>query len=154
MKIRTILLSLGASLLLTFASVPAHAASKNFIAVMNPGQETPPNTSGAFGVAFFTFDTKTGQLCYRVSYSHLEGGAETASHIHGPGPNMPATPGQPGQVLFAIAESGSPKNNCVTPVPDTLKALKKALPKGLTYVNVHSTQFPGGEIRGQILPTK
>jgi len=149
MKIRRILLGLGASLLLTFASVPAHAASKNFIAVLNSGQETPPNTSGAFGVAFFTFDTKTGQLCYRVSYSRLEGGAEVAAHIHGP-----AVPGQMANVLIPIAESGSPKNNCITPDAATLKTVKKALPKGQLYFNVHSAQDPGGEIRGQILPTK
>ena len=149
MKIRTILLSLGASLLLTFASVPAHAASKNLVAVMNGGQETPPTTSGAFGVAFFTFDTKTGQLCYRVSYTRLEGGAEVAAHIHGP-----AVPGQSANVLITLAESGSPKNNCVTPDAATLKTVKKALPKGQLYVNVHSAQDPAGEIRGQLIPTK
>jgi len=150
MKIRTIALGLGAGLLLSFASVPAHAASKNFIAVMNGGQETPtPTTSNAFGVAFFTFDTKTGQLCYRITYTHLDNGAEVAAHIHGP-----AVPGQSANVLVALAESGSPKNNCITPDATTLKTLKKALPKGQLYVNVHSAQNPGGEIRGQILSTK
>jgi len=149
MRIRTILFGVGASLLLIFPSVPARAASKNFIAVMNGGQETPPNTSGAFGVAFFTFDTKTGQLCYRITYTRLDGGAEVAAHIHGP-----AVPGQSAPVLIPIAESGSPKNNCITPDPTTLKTAKKAISKGLLYANVHSSQFPGGEIRGQIIPTK
>ena len=36
----------------------------------------------------------------------------------------------------------------------TLKTLKKALLKGMTYANIHSANFPGGEIRGQILPMK
>ncbi|HYV56147.1 MAG TPA: CHRD domain-containing protein [Candidatus Nitrosopolaris sp.] len=149
MKIRTIVLGLGAGLLLAVASVPAHAASKNFVALMNGGQETPPTTSNSFGVAFFTFDSKTGQLCYRVTYMHLDGGQEVASHIHGP-----AVPGQSANVLVGLAESGSPKNNCITPDATTLKTLKKALPKGQLYINVHSAQNPGGEIRGQILPTK
>jgi hypothetical protein len=149
MKITTTLLGLGAGLLLSLAPVPAQAASKNFIAVLNGGQETPSNTSGSFGVGFFTFDTKTGQLCYRITFSRLDGGLEVAAHIHGP-----AVPGQAGDILVAIAETGSPKNNCVTPDATTLKKLKKPLLQGLTYANVHSAQFPGGEIRGQILPAK
>ena len=150
MKIRTSLLGLGASLLLTFASVPAHAASKNFIAVMNGGQETPATTSTAFGVGFFTFDTKTNLLCYRVSFSNLEGGRpDVAAHIHGP-----AAPGGMANVLITIPESGQAKNNCVTPDATTLKTLKKALLKGMTYANIHSQNFPAGEIRGQILPAK
>jgi hypothetical protein len=31
---------------------------------------------------------------------------------------------------------------------------EKALEKGLLYINIHSDQFPGGELRGQVLPTK
>src|SRR5262249_57639819 len=85
MKIHTIALGLGAALLLSFASVPAHAASKNFIAVMNGGQETPtPTTSNAFGVAFFTFDTKTGQLCYRITYTHLTNAPQLPPPIPAP----------------------------------------------------------------------
>ena len=149
MKITTTILGLGAGLLLSLASVPAQAASKNFIAVLNGGQETPPNPSDAFGVGFFTFDTKTGQLCYRVTFSRLGGGQEVAAHIHGP-----AVPGQMANVLVTIAETGSPKNNCITPDATTLKTLKKDLPKSMTYFNIHSAQFPGGEIRGQILPQR
>src|SRR5262249_52380977 len=122
MKIHTIALGLGAGLLLSFASVPAHAASKNFIAVMNGGQETPtPTTSNAFGVAFFTFDTKTGQLCYRITYTHLDNGAEVAAHIHGP-----AVPGPRANVLGALADGGSPKNHSVTPDAATLNAPQTA----------------------------
>src|SRR5436309_10028386 len=86
-SVKTCLLGLGAGLALTFAPVPARAASKNFIALLNGGQETPPTTSEAFGVGFFTFDTKTNQLCYRVSFSNLQGGRpDVAAHIHGPAP--------------------------------------------------------------------
>jgi len=34
------------------------------------------------------------------------------------------------------------------------KANKKDLKHGMTYVNVHTAKFPGGEIRGQVIPVK
>ena len=149
-SVKTCLFGLGATLALTFAPVPARAASKNFIALLNGGQEpNPPSTSTAFGVGFFTFDTKTNQLCYRISFSKLDGGVEVAAHIHGP-----ATPGNNASVLITFAETGQAKNNCVTPDAVTLKTFKKALLKGMTYANIHSPNSPGGEIRGQILPVK
>ncbi|TMB21476.1 MAG: CHRD domain-containing protein [Deltaproteobacteria bacterium] len=149
-SVKTCLFGLGATLALTFAPVPARAASKNFIALLNGGQETPPTTSDALGVGFFTFDTKTNQLCYRISFTSLQGGRpDTAAHIHGP-----AAPGVSAAILVTIPETGQAKNNCVTPDATTLKTLKKALLKGMTYANIHSANFPGGEIRGQILPMK
>lgn len=33
---------------------------------------------------------------------------------------------------------------------DELAELLRAIDQGVTYANVHSTKFPGGEIRGQI----
>ena len=55
-------------------------------------------------------------------------------------------------VIFALTPvPGDPKNGCVGPFASG--ALKKELKKGLMYLNVHTTQFPNGEIRGQIIPT-
>ena len=45
-----------------------------------------------------------------------------------------------------IAETGSPKNNCVTPDATNLKIVKKSISKGLLYANVHSAQFPAGNV--------
>ena len=124
--------------LLAAPAVPAHAAG-TFIALLNGGQETPPTTSNAFGVGFFTLSPdKT--LCYSITYSALEA-SEIAAHIHGP-----AAPGTMAAVLFAI-DAGSPKHNCTTALS---KQNLKDLKKGMLYVNVHSTTSPNGEIRGQI----
>src|SRR5438477_10493685 len=125
-SVKTCLLGLGAGLVLTFAPVPARAASKNFIALLNGGQETPATTSTAFGVGFFTFDTKTNQLCYRISFSKLDGGVEVAAHIHGP-----ATPGNNASVLITFAETGQAKNNCVKLDAVNLTSFKKANLNGM-----------------------
>ena len=123
---------------------PASAAMKSFVAVLNGGQETPPVASGAFGVAFLTLDDKANSLCYYVSFTRLDGGAETMAHIH-----SPAAPGKPAPAVVILV-AGNPKNDCVT-LP---KANKKDLKHGMTYVNIHSSRFLNGEIRGQVIPVK
>lgn len=126
------------------AASPAFAAgSSNYIALLNAGQEVPSNSSTGFGVAFITFDKTTGMLCPSVTTSGLTG-TETAAHIHGP-----AAVGVNAAVLFALP-TGNPKAGCVGPLD---KDQAKALKKSELYINVHSTLFPGGEIRGQIVPS-
>jgi CHRD domain len=34
--------------------------------------------------------------------------------------------------------------------PGNLEAVEKAIRSGVAYANMHTTKFPGGEIRGQI----
>lgn len=118
----------------------AAAKQRDFVAVLNGGQENPPVDTNAFGVAYFTLNGKT--LCYSVSYSGLIG-AETAAHIHGE-----AAAGTNTGVLFPFPETTSPKNGCA----DVDNATKKAIRKGSAYVNIHTDDNPGGEIRGQIVP--
>jgi len=69
----------------------------------------------------------------------------TAAHIHGP-----AAPTVAAAVLVGLTPVTNPINGCVT-LP---KANKNNLKHGMTYVNVHTAKFPGGEIRGQIIPVK
>jgi hypothetical protein len=128
-------------------AAPAAAAVKNFMAVINAGQEVPPTASPAFGNAFFTFDTQTNVLCYAISYSAGDLlGPESAAHIHGP-----ASPGVDAPIVVGLP-AGSPKQGC-TPALDA--AAETALKKGQLYVNIHTDPpNPGGEIRGQIIPVK
>jgi hypothetical protein len=119
---------------------PATAATTTFIALLNGGQEVPPNTSNASGIAFLTFDGK--QLCFAITTTI--GAQETAAHIHGP-----AAPGVTAGILFSL-DAGRAKNGCWSS-PAT--SVKKALKKGRLYLNIHTDEFPNGEIRGQILKT-
>jgi len=115
-----------------------------FTAVLNGGQETPPNDSTALGVGFFTLDTKTNVLQFSVSYTPLATGTLLA-HLHGP-----AAPG-----VAATPVIDLPATNPIRGVTDPLtKDQVSMLKKGLLYVNIHSTDLPTGEIRGQLLPSK
>ena len=100
----------------------------------------PPNASPGTGYAKITLDKENNTVRVVLSFQDLLG-TQTAAHIHGP-----ALPGQNAGVLV-----GFPLGNFdqTFPITDTIES---HIQNGLTYVNVHSTVFPGGEIRGQIVP--
>src|SRR5213596_3155255 len=78
-------IALAAGVIFTLSALPVGAAStKTFIALMNGGQETPPTTSDALGVAFLTFDEATKMLCYSITTRGVSSTEETFAHIHGP----------------------------------------------------------------------
>jgi hypothetical protein len=96
------------------------------------------------------------------TFSGLSGNS-TAAHIHGPSGPFPAsasviydfTPG--GLNLATLGSTSGGINGSFELVPKANGAYTVAqqmvdLNAGLWYVNVHSTTFGGGEIRGQILP--
>lgn len=122
----------------------AAPAPKQFMSVLNGGQETPPVASAGSGVAHLTFDETTKMLCFSITSQSL-GSAEILAHVHGP-----ALPGTPAGIAFALP-LGNPKSGCVGPLD---KNQKSALLKNLLYINIHTAGFPGGEIRGQILRIK
>jgi hypothetical protein len=138
--------ALAAGVVFTLMASPASAGGKKtFTALLNAGQEVPPTTSDAFGVAFLTFDGKTKTLCYAISFSRLTS-TEVAAHVHGP-----AAPGVNANIVFPLTPvPGNPKNGCVGPFTG---AVKKALKKGQLYLNIHTSENPNGEIRGQIIKT-
>jgi hypothetical protein len=133
-------------LLLVGSVVPVRAQTFTFTAVLNSGQEPPPNTndSNAFGVAFVTFNAGTGELCFSISYRGLTSD-ETNAHFHAPAP-----PGMNAGVIVQLPTPGSPKNGCET--PELTEEQRRDLFQGLWYINIHTKNNTGGEIRGQVLP--
>ena len=103
------------------------------------------------GTGTLIFDEIDNSLSYDIEFSGLTG-MEAAAHIHGP-----ASPGLPAGVVYSLP-AGSPKSGTITlqnPV-DSKRAYPileqiDELVGGLWYINIHSSLFLGGEIRGQIL---
>ncbi len=105
-------------------------------------QEVPPNASPATGSATVTLDDSTNDLSWNVAYSGLLG-TISGAHFH-----APAAPGENAGVALGVTIGPSPLvGNAV--ITDTLEGHIKS---GMTYFNIHSTVFPGGEIRGQVTP--
>jgi hypothetical protein len=143
---------LAAALLLTFGT-GAHAAFIPLIATLDGAQETPPNSSPGTGGAAFTLDDVSRTLGSAVTFSGLSSptlldDANTAAQIHLAPPGVagpiihpyPTAPIGVTSGVFADIWSGS----TLTPADIT------ALETGNTYIEIHTTAFPAGEIRGQI----
>lgn len=107
-------------------------------------KEVPPNATPATGTLTGTYDASTNLLSFTVKFNGLAAPA-TASHFHGPAaPGVNAAVQIP-NVGFPVATSGTYSNSFV------LTDLQESqLLAGLWYINIHSSVFPGGEIRAQL----
>jgi hypothetical protein len=131
-----------ALILVSFVSAQAQIY---FQATLDGLQEVSPNTSPGTGFANFTVHPDMS-LTYTVSYQNLLAGP-TASHIHGiagVGTNAGVMIGLTG---LPATTSGTFSGTYVGPV--TAAQLNTML-SGYSYINIHTSLYPGGEIRGQI----
>jgi aldose sugar dehydrogenase len=109
-----------------------------FTANLTAAQETPPNNSTAVGTATILLSPDETTARVSLNFSGLTS-AETDAHIHGP-----AAPGVIGVILFPLP-TGNVSDFLISLTPTDVANLKN----GQLYVNVHTTNFPNGEIRGQ-----
>ena len=115
----------------------------SFTANLNGAQETPATSSTALGVAHLTLTPNLDTLLVRVDYTGL-GSAYSSAHIH-----MGAV-GVLGGVVFVLP---APTNNIIMDVITGSSLTPSVIANLFTnnyYVNIHTTGFPNGEIRGQI----
>jgi hypothetical protein len=144
----------------------AHATTLYYGATLLGSNEVPPTPSPATGSAFFTLNGNTFTIT--ESFSGLSTGA-SAAHIHCCGPiginEVVAVPFTP----FPNTTSGTFNATVDLSLASTYNAayitqeggtvaqaeadLIAALNSGNAYANIHDTNFPGGEIRGQIAVT-
>ncbi len=108
------------------------------------GPETTSTVTSGTGFGNFVLDATNNKLFYTIVYTGLSS-AETNAHFHAFVP--PATSGPPiaGQPLTA---NGSPKTGVWI---FGSEAIQDQILNGQVYVNIHSANFPSGEIRGTLL---
>ncbi len=115
------------------------AVLHNYAATLDGLQPVPPTGSPGTGTGTFVVDDVANTVSYVIEFSGLLG-TEVAAHIHGMAP-----PGTNAGVVHGLP-LGSPKVG----VWNYAEAQEADILAGLTYVNIHSTLFGGGEIRGQV----
>jgi hypothetical protein len=134
-----VLLAVGAGLAL------GQTALVSLSSKLSAASEVPPGQSAATGSMEGSFDRATGVLRWKVTHGGLSGPV-TAAHLHGP-----AMPGENAGVVVPFAGPlGSPIQGEAR--LDTQQA--SDLLDGKWYVNLHTSMYPGGEIRGQVLVEK
>jgi CHRD domain-containing protein/PEP-CTERM motif-containing protein len=170
--------NLALVLLMTVAFVrPAAATPITFTAVLDGLSESPPNVSPATGFATVTIDDVAHTMRVQVEFEDLLA-PNTAAHIHvinGPGdsntadtlgPVATSTPtflNFPSGTTFGVYDftfdmtlGSSYRAGFVTDSGGTAALaeheLFTAILSGRAYLNIHSTLYPGGEIRGFLTP--
>ncbi len=158
-----------AAVLALGAPVVAGAAVVSYTATLSGAAEAPPNASMGTGFAQVDVDPVAHTMNVFITFQGLSG-TTTACHIHGPtavagtgtagvATTTPTFPGFPAGVsagvydqLFDMTLNASFNAAFVTNNGGTTAtaeaALFQAMADGKAYVNVHSSLFPGGEIRG------
>ncbi|MGH9858326.1 MAG: CHRD domain-containing protein, partial [Acidobacteriota bacterium] len=124
----------------------------NFAASLSGASEVPPVTTSATGTATFTFDEEDEVLQFTLNVSNISNVA--MAHIHN-GPvgvngdivvflfNGPQT-----GTVNGLLSSGTIRSQDVQGI--SFDQLIANMRSGQAYVNVHTTQNPAGEIRGQV----
>ena len=153
----------------------AYATPITFVANLNGATEIPPTGSPATGHATVLLDLAANTMHVDVTFAGLLSNT-TASHIHcclpffeapanvGVATTVPTFPGFPLGVNsgtyshdFSLLDLGTYNPAFVTAHGGTAAGAEAALVAGIeageTYLNIHTTQFPGGEIRGFLVAT-
>jgi len=106
-----------------------------------PGNQSPPTASNGSGTALVTLNQGRGEVCWDISVSDLTSPVILA-HIHS------GAAGTNGPVVVDFNEPVNGLNGCVHADEALIKAIRQD--PADYYVNVHTTMFPGGEVRGQL----
>lgn len=144
---------------LSVTLLAAGGSGRNFRADLSGDQEVPPVATETSGKADFHANKSETEIRFRLSLKRSdEVLAVAGAHIHcaPAGSNGPvvaflaaAVPGGfdgKVDVRATLTEDNIVNAACGATVPELLQAMQD----GDTYVNVHSTDFPGGVVRGQI----
>ena len=134
----------AAAMLMVVAPSRTQAGTITFGVALNGLNEVAPNASPGSGFATVVVDDVANTVFVNLNFTGLTAPA-TAAHIHccsGPGVNSGVIIGLSG---FPAAASGSYSNTFATTAGNIA-----GIEAFGSYLNIHSANFPGGEIRGNL----
>ncbi len=140
-------LAVAVTFTVALSSSAAFALKIPIQATLSGAGEVPANSSPAHGIMQGTFDTDTKTLEWTVTYSGLTS-EPIGAHFHGPVSYLGLTPEENAPIQVATPGNLASPFHGVAKIDD---AQAKDLKDGRWYFNVHSKQYPAGEIRGPIV---
>jgi hypothetical protein len=147
MNLKSLSLAAGAALALV-AALPAHAVTYTYAANMNAANENAGVISSGLGFAVVTFDDVALTVLVTENWAFLTS-AVTGNHIH----CCTATAGtgsSPVNLGFTGVPTGTSGfyTNTFTLSQSAFTTLLTGTAAGKAYVNLHTANYGGGEIRG------
>lgn len=144
-----------------FANSALANENRNFTASLKGHEEVPAVETNAQGQAIFTLSKDGSSISYKLIVANIENVTQAHIHLGAFGVNGPVVawlypPGPPATLIpgrfdGVLAEGAITAEDLVGPlVGQSLEDLVAEMNAGNTYVNVHTSQHPGGEVRGQI----
>jgi hypothetical protein len=132
--------------MVALAATPALAQqlTYHFKATPTGAEQVPPSGSAGTASAFLPL-SPTVFVSISLTFSGLTG-SQTAVDVHGP-----AAPGATGPVVLTLTAAGTTSGSAGASFQPTAQQ-RAEIRAGLWYIDVHTTAFPGGEIRGQFGP--
>lgn len=122
---------------------PAKAEIIALTAELSAQAEVPTNPSTARGTADVTVDTSARQIAWTIRFAGLSAPLR-AAHFHGP-----ATTAGNASILLPITQGGG--ESPLTGFGQLTAEQMADVIAGRWYINLHTSTYPGGEIRGQVV---
>ena len=141
-----------------------------FLATLSGSSESPPNVSPATGDAQMIYTPSTLMMEVKASFTGLTVG-DTAAHIHccivSPATTAGVATTVPTFAFFPLGVTAGTYDNTLdmsnatsynpsfvtanTDIAGARNALLTGMRNGTAYFNIHTSNYPGGEIRGTVI---
>jgi hypothetical protein len=145
---RLLLVVLIATGVATVLGGPVGAEGRPFSTTLTGSAEVPgPGDADASGTASITLNQGQGEVCFSLAWENIDG-TVVAAHIHEAPVGVAGPVVVPLFVDSSFSGTGS-FSDCVAGVSEELLKDIRQNPAEY-YVNIHSTVFPAGAIRGQL----
>jgi hypothetical protein len=145
------------------AAAPPAERPMTFVTSLSGAEEVaePPVVTRARGTAIFRVSPDGTEMTYRLIVANIENVTMAHIHLAPAGANGPVVlwlypEGPPAQLIEGrtsgiLAQGTVTEDDLVGPLAgQTLSDLVDEITEGNAYVNVHTLQFPAGEVRGQL----
>jgi hypothetical protein len=128
---------------LALTSIAAEDSGRTFTTTLTGAAEVPPGDPDGSGTATITLNPGQESVCWEITVSGITLPA-IAAHIH----EAPAGVAGPVVIPLSAPDASGSSSGCVSVDRQEIKEIIQHPEE--YYVNVHTTDYPAGAVRGQL----